>query len=167
MQAKIDTLSTKLGQLLVARRDWLATAESCTGGLLAGAVTAIAGSSSWFDQGWVTYSNEAKHMQLGVTHACLKEFGAVSEQTAREMAAGVLAMAPRATLALTTTGIAGPGGGAADKPVGLVWFGFAQRTAEGLVIQAHSQIFTGDRRAVREASVMFSLSSACELLENT
>lgn len=166
MQAEIDVLSTKLGQLLVARRDWLATAESCTGGLLSAAVTAIAGSSTWFDQGWVTYSNEAKHQQLGVTHACLKEFGAVSEQTAREMAAGVLAMAPRASLALTTTGIAGPGGGTADKPVGLVWFGFGQRTEEGLVIQARSRIFTGDRRAVREASVLFSLTIACELLEN-
>ncbi len=167
MQSKTDELSTKLGRLLLARNDWLASAESCTGGLLSAAVTAIAGSSGWFDQGWVTYSNEAKHMQLGVTHACLKEFGAVSEQTAREMAAGVLAMAPRATLALTTTGIAGPGGGTADKPVGLVWFGFAQRTAEGLVVQARSQIFTGDRRAVREASVLYSLSAACELLENT
>ncbi len=167
MQAKIDALSARLGQLLTARRDWLATAESCTGGLLSGAVTAIAGSSGWFDQGWVTYSNEAKRMQLGVTHACLKEFGAVSEQTAREMAAGVLAQSPRATLALTTTGIAGPGGGSADKPVGLVWFGFAQRTHEGLVVQAKSQIFTGDRRAVREASVVFSLSNACALLENT
>ncbi len=167
MQVKIDALSTRLGQLLAARRDWLATAESCTGGLLSGAVTAIAGSSGWFDQGWVTYSNEAKHMQLGVTQACLTEFGAVSEQTAREMAAGVLAQAPRATLALTTTGIAGPGGGTADKPVGLVWFGFAQRTPDGLVIQARSQIFTGDRRAVREASVVFSLTTACALLEKT
>lgn len=167
MQSNIDALSTRLGKLLIARKDWLATAESCTGGLLSGAVTAIAGSSSWFDQGWVTYSNEAKYTQLGVTHACLREFGAVSEQTAREMAAGVLAMAPRATLALTTTGIAGPGGGTADKPVGLVWFGFAQRTQEGLVVHAQSQIFTGDRRMVREASVAYSLNAACALLENT
>jgi nicotinamide-nucleotide amidase len=167
MQENIDALSTRLGQLLTARKGWLATAESCTGGLLSGAVTAIAGSSGWFDQGWVTYSNEAKHMQLGVTHACLKEFGAVSEQTAREMAAGVLAMAPRATLALTTTGIAGPGGGTADKPVGLVWFGFAQRTPEGLVVQARSHIFTGERRVVRESSVAYSLNAACALLENT
>ena len=167
MQTNIDALSIRLGQLLASRHGWLATAESCTGGLLSGAVTAIAGSSGWFDQGWVTYSNEAKHAQLGVTHACLKEFGAVSEQTAREMAAGVLAQAPRATLALTTTGIAGPGGGTADKPVGLVWFGFAQRTAEGLVVQAASQIFTGDRRNVREASVLFSLTRACALLESS
>ena len=167
MQEKIDVQASRLGQLLAARKDWLATAESCTGGLLSGAVTAIAGSSGWFDQGWVTYSNESKHMQLGVTHACLKEFGAVSEQTAREMAAGVLAQAPRATLALTTTGVAGPGGGTVEKPVGLVWFGFAQRTPEGLVVVARAQIFTGDRRAVREASVIFSLTQACTLLENT
>ncbi len=167
MQTQIEALSENLGQLLLRRRGWLACAESCTGGLLAGAVTAVAGSSKWFDQGWVTYSNEAKHLQLGVTHACLQEFGAVSQETAREMAAGVLAMAPRATLALTTTGIAGPGGGTIDKPVGLVWFGFAQRTPEGLVIQATSHVFDGDRRAVREASVEFSLKSACLLLENT
>lgn len=167
MQSETEALSAKLGQLLLGTHGWLATAESCTGGLLAGAVTGIAGSSGWFDQGWVTYSNEAKHLQLGVTHACLKQFGAVSEQTAREMAAGVLAMSPRATLALTTTGIAGPGGGSADKPVGLVWFGFAQRTAEGLVVQARSQIFVGDRTAVRAASVAYALSTACALLEST
>jgi nicotinamide-nucleotide amidase len=167
MQAHIEALSAKLGLLLLRRQELVATAESCTGGLLAGAVTSIAGSSGWFDQGWVTYSNEAKHMQLGVTHACLEAFGAVSQETAREMAAGVLAMAPRATLSLTTTGIAGPGGGKPDKPVGLVWFGFGQRTAEGLVIQVVSRIFEGDRRAVREASVAFSLTSACQLLENT
>lgn len=164
MQTTIDSFSLKLGHLLESKRGWLATAESCTGGLLAGAITSVAGSSRWFDQGWVTYSNEAKHMQLGVTHACLKEFGAVSEQTAREMAAGVLAMAPRATLALTTTGIAGPAGGTPDKPVGLVWFGFAQRTPEGLVVHAQSQNFTGDRLAVRQASVIYSLNQACALL---
>lgn len=167
MQTHIDVLSAQLGQLLLRQRAWLATAESCTGGLLAAAVTATAGSSGWFDQGWVTYSNASKHSQLGVTHACLEEFGAVSQETAREMAAGVLAMAPRATLALTTTGIAGPGGATPDKPVGLVWFGFAQRTAEGLVVQAISRTFEGDRRSVREASVDFSLTTACTLLQTT
>ncbi len=167
MQTHIELLSAQLGQLLLRQRGWLATAESCTGGLLAAAVTATAGSSGWFDQGWVTYSNSSKHSQLGVTHACLEEFGAVSQETAREMAAGVLAMAPRATLALTTTGIAGPGGATADKPVGLVWFGFAQRTAEGLVVQAVSRVFEGDRRSVREASVDFSLTTACTLLQST
>lgn len=167
MQTNVEVLSANLGQLLLHRHGWLATAESCTGGLLSGSVTAIAGSSTWFDQGWVTYSNESKHTQLGVTHACLEEYGAVSEVTAREMAAGVLAMAPRATLALVTTGIAGPGGGSPGKPVGLVWFGFAQRTPDGLVIQATSKIFEGDRHSIRQAAVEFSLQFACTLLENT
>ena len=89
MQTEIDTLSVRLGQLLLARQGWLATAESCTGGLLAGAVTAIAGSSAWFEQGWVTYSNGAKHAQLAVSKETLKQFGAVSKEVAQEMAAGV------------------------------------------------------------------------------
>lgn len=164
MQTEIDTLSVRLGQLLLARQGWLATAESCTGGLLAGAATAIAGSSAWFEQGWVTYSNGAKHAQLGVSKETLKQFGAVSKEVAQEMAAGVLVKSPPATLALTTTGIAGPGGGSADKPVGLVWFGFAQRLPSGIIVHASSQIFEGDRTAVRHASVAFALRSACELL---
>lgn len=164
MQNNVRALATQLGQLLQTRESMLATAESCTGGLLSSALTAIAGSSVWFDQGWVTYSNTAKHAQLGVAKETLAQFGAVSEEVARQMAAGVLAMAPRASLALTTTGIAGPGGGSAEKPVGLVWFGFAQRTPSGVVVHAASRIFTGDRDAVRDASVAFSLQSACELL---
>ncbi len=164
MQNDTRALATQLGQLLLARQGWLATAESCTGGLLSGAVTAIPGSSGWFDQGWVTYSNRAKHVQLGVALATLDTFGAVSEEVARQMAAGVLAMAPRATLALTTTGVAGPGGGTASKPVGLVWFGFAQRAPSGVIVHAVSQLFEGDRDAVRDASVAFSLRSACALL---
>jgi nicotinamide-nucleotide amidase len=164
MQNDIRTLAAQLGALLLARQAWLATAESCTGGLLSGAVTAIPGSSGWFDQGWVTYSNMAKHVQLGVARETLDEFGAVSEQVARQMAAGVLAMAPRATLALTTTGVAGPGGGTETKPVGLVWFGFAQRASSGVIVHAQSEIFAGDREAVRDASVAFSLRSACALL---
>lgn len=164
MQNDTRVLAAQLGQSLLARQGWLATAESCTGGLLSGAVTAIPGSSAWFDQGWVTYSNRAKHTQLGVARETLDEFGAVSEEVARQMAAGVLAMAPRATLALTTTGVAGPGGGTATKPVGLVWFGFAQRAPLGVIVHAVSKIFEGDRDAVRDASVAFSLRSACELL---
>jgi nicotinamide-nucleotide amidase len=164
MQNDTRALATQLGQLLLTRQGWLATAESCTGGLLSGAVTAIPGSSGWFDQGWVTYSNRAKHVQLGVARETLDTFGAVSEEVARQMAAGVLAMAPLATLALTTTGVAGPGGGTANKPVGLVWFGFAQRAPSGVIVHAVSQIFEGDRDAVRDASVAFSLRSACALL---
>ena len=127
MSTQIDQLATELGELLLKHKGLLATAESCTGGLLSGAATAIAGSSAWFDQGWVTYSNAAKQAQLGVTPQALLQFGAVSEEVARQMAVGVLNMAPRATLALTTTGIAGPGGGSPGKPVGLVWFGAAPR----------------------------------------
>jgi nicotinamide-nucleotide amidase len=164
MQNDTRALAAQLGQLLLTRQAWLATAESCTGGLLSGAVTAIPGSSGWFDQGWVTYSNQAKHAQLGVARATLDMFGAVSEEVACQMAAGVLAMAPRATLALTTTGVAGPGGGTASKPVGLVWFGFAQRAPSGVIVHAVSQIFEGDRDAVRDASVAFSLRSAYALL---
>ncbi len=164
MQNDTRILATQLGQLLLTRQEWLATAESCTGGLLSGTVTAIPGSSGWFDQGWVTYSNRAKHAQLGVARETLDTFGAVSEEVARQMAAGVLAMAPLATLALTTTGVAGPGGGTANKAVGLVWFGFAQRAPSGVIVHAVSQVFEGDRDAVRDASVAFSLRSACALL---
>jgi nicotinamide-nucleotide amidase len=146
-----------LANYLLASGDHLVTAESCTGGLLAGALTSVPGSSAWFDQGWITYTNEAKGAQLGVSKESLKAFGAVSEVVAKQMAAGALAMAPRATLALSTTGIAGPGGGSVDKPVGLVWFGFARRTAEDVVVTAASHVFTGDRAAVRNASVVFSI----------
>lgn len=164
MHTEIDTLAERLGRLLVARQGWLATAESCTGGLLAGAATAIAGSSAWFEQGWVTYSNGAKHVQLGVSKEVLKQFGAVSKEVAEAMAVGVLAKSPPATLALTTTGIAGPGGGTVDKPVGLVWFGFARRLPSGIMVHSASRVFEGDRSAVRYASVAFALQSACDLL---
>ena len=164
MQTDTDALALRLGQLLVARQGWLATAESCTGGLLAGAATAVTGSSAWFEQGWVTYSNGAKHVQLGVPKDTLVQFGAVSKEVAEAMAAGVLAHSPPATLALTTTGIAGPGGGTPHKPVGLVWFGVAQRLPSGIVVHATSKVFEGDRSAVRHASVAFALQSACDLL---
>jgi nicotinamide-nucleotide amidase len=164
MQNQTRSLAAQLGEMLKSRGCMVATAESCTGGLLSGALTAIPGSSAWFDQGWVTYSNVAKHVQLGVAKETLDQFGAVSEEVARQMAAGVLAMAPRATLSLTTTGIAGPGGASPNKPVGLVWFGFAQRAPSGVLVHATSRIFEGDRDAVRDASVMFSLQAAWELL---
>ena len=166
MQLTIDNLSRRLGELLLAQHGWLATAESCTGGLLAGAVTSVAGSSGWYDQGWVTYSNDAKERQLGVVSQTIAHFGAVSEEVARQMAAGILAEAPRSTLALSTTGIAGPGGGTATKPVGLVWFGFARRVEDDLVVCAASRVFPGDRQAVRAAAVAFALESAIALLSD-
>lgn len=153
----------ELGEQLVAQSRFVATAESCTGGLLAGALTAVPGSSAWFDQGWVTYTNAAKTAQLGVSPEILQAFGAVSEQVAKQMAAGVLAMAPEATLSLAITGIAGPGGATADKPVGLVWFGFAQRLDDVVVVTAEQQVFSGDREAVRMRAVRFAVEYALKL----
>jgi nicotinamide-nucleotide amidase len=153
-----------LGELALARGGFIVTAESCTGGLISAALTSVAGSSGWFDRGWVTYTNTSKHEQLGVSNEVLKDFGAVSESVARQMAVGALAMAPRASLALSVTGIAGPGGGSLDKPVGLVWFGFAKRTSDDVVVSSIHQVFEGNRQAVREATVQFALRHAYEWL---
>ena len=130
------------------------TAESCTGGLLAGALTEIAGSSDVVERGFVTYSNAAKIELLEVPEATLLRCGAVSGETAQAMAKGALA-ASRADVALSVTGIAGPGGGSADKPVGLVWFGLARRGDE--TARSDRQVFSGDRTAVRLASLRHGL----------
>ncbi len=127
----------------------LATAESCTGGLIAAALTAIAGSSDVVDRGFVTYSNEAKNELLGVPMGLIQAVGAVSEPVARQMAEGALARS-RADITVAVTGVAGPGGGSAEKPVGLVWFGLAQR---GRPVHSESHVFPGDRAAIREATV--------------
>jgi nicotinamide-nucleotide amidase len=145
-------LLDKAAALLDACRDkrWmLATAESCTGGLIAAALTAIAGSSDVVDRGFVTYSNEAKMEMLGVPGALIDEHGAVSEPVARAMAEGALGRS-RADVAISVTGLAGPGGGSVDKPVGLVWFGLAQRNA---AVHTERVVFPGDRTAIREATV--------------
>src|SRR5277367_3910561 len=135
-------------------RGWkVTTAESCTGGLIAATLTAIAGSSDVVDRGFITYSNDAKVELLGVSDVTLSEHGAISEPVARAMATGALARS-RADLAISVTGIAGPGGGSAHKPVGLVWFGLAQR---GAPLHSERVIFPGDRAAVREAAVAHAL----------
>jgi nicotinamide-nucleotide amidase len=132
------------------QRGWMAaTAESCTGGLIAAALTAIAGSSDVVDRGFVTYSNAAKTDMLGVPAPLIDEYGAVSEAVARAMAEGALAHS-RAHAAISITGIAGPGGGSAEKPVGLVWFGCALRGGPASTV---SHIFPGDRAAIRAAAV--------------
>ena len=165
MWDRIEDLSARLGEHLLAQQACLATAESCTGGLIAGAVTSVAGSSQWFDRGWVTYSNHAKRDELGVAADLLKAHGAVSREVAEAMAAGVLRHASHATLSLTTTGIAGPGGATPGKPVGLVWFGFGQRFEDGTIrIHSESVVFPGDRQAVRLAAVTHSLESAIRML---
>ena len=131
----------------------LATAESCTGGLIAGAITDVAGSSAWFDRGFVTYSNEAKIEMLGVRSETLLSNGAVSEPVAREMAAGALARSA-ADLAVAVTGIAGPAGGSAEKPVGMVCFAWARR---GGPVEAVTRHFEDNRSAVRDAAVLAAL----------
>lgn len=154
-----------LGQLLLDKGWMFACAESCTGGLLAAAMTDIPGSSQWFDRGFVTYSNVAKVEQLLVNEDTLERFGAVSEETAMEMAAGVLTAAQPAHLAISTTGIAGPDGGTPGKPVGMVCFGFAQRTSQGIVTRAMTKIFEGNRQQIRNASVAFALATAVGFIE--
>jgi nicotinamide-nucleotide amidase len=154
-----------LGQLLLDHGLMFACAESCTGGLLAAAMTDTPGSSQWFDRGYVTYSNATKAEELQVSIDTLERFGAVSEETAMEMASGVLTVAADAHLAVSTTGIAGPDGGTQGKPVGMVCFGFARRTSEGIVTRAMTKVFEGDRRQIRNASVAFALETTISFIE--
>jgi len=163
--SQILQLATEVGGALQRRGWFMGTAESCTGGLVAAAMTSVAGSSAWFDRGFVTYTDEAKVSQLGVEPRSLQEYGAVSEIVARQMAAGVLAAAPQARVAVSTTGIAGPGGATPGKPVGMVCFGFALRTADGLVVRAQTRNFEGDRADVRRATVVHALEALLELIE--
>lgn len=155
----MPTLCAQLADLLRNRGWMLATAESCTGGLIAGACTSLAGSSDWFDAGFVTYSNEAKTAMLGVDAALLDAHGAVSEVVARAMAFGAVRHS-RAQLSVAVTGIAGPGGGSAAKPVGTVWFGFQVDGA----LSSEVMHFAGDRAAVREATVRHALQRLVQLL---
>jgi nicotinamide-nucleotide amidase len=160
--ADFEPIVAALGQALRARGWRLATAESCTGGLIAAACTSVAGSSDWFERGHVTYSNEAKVESLGVDPALLAAHGAVSEPVACAMALGALARG-RVDLALAATGIAGPGGAVAGKPVGTVWLAWAWRDRGGPVARAARLQLDGDRAAVREAAVCAALARAFEL----
>ncbi len=145
-----------------AKKLLLATAESCTGGMIAAALTDIAGSSDVVERGFVTYSNAAKTELLGVPAALIARVGAVSEEVARAMAAGALAHAP-VDLAVAVTGIAGPGGGSTEKPVGLVHFGVAKR---GGAVRAEHHVFPGDRGEVRRATVARALRLLVEEAES-
>ncbi|HEY0294076.1 MAG TPA: nicotinamide-nucleotide amidohydrolase family protein [Bordetella sp.] len=160
----IQGLAEQLGAVLLDRGLMMGTAESCTGGLLAGAITSVAGSSGWFERGFVTYTNDAKVQDLDVSEDVLAHYGAVSEPVALEMAGGVLLAVERAQVAVSTTGIAGPGGATAGKPVGMVCFGFALRTAEGIATRAATHIFPGDRAQVRHGAVEFALRGVLEML---
>ena len=150
--ATLMSLVRELARKSRAGGDRIAVAESCTGGGLAAAMTSVAGSSDWFDRGFVTYSNEAKQDMLGVSAATLKRHGAVSEAVARQMAQGALEES-RATRSVAITGIAGPGGGSPGKPVGLVWIAWARKGK----VRARQFHFKGGRAAVRRQSVHAAL----------
>ncbi len=160
---RIVELAEAVGKALLARGMWLATAESCTAGGVAYAVTQVAGSSQWFDRGFVTYSNAAKRQVLGVGATELRLHGAVSEQVARSMARGAL-VASDAQIAVGITGIAGPGGGSAEKPVGLVCFSWALRRAGELRLRTESRRLRGDRAAVRTAAIIVALEGLLQTL---
>lgn len=135
-----------LGNILFSKRLWITTAESCTGGQLAYLLTSIAGSSNWFERGYVTYSNLAKQENLSVPQKMIETYGAVSEETALAMAEGALIHAT-ADISLVTTGIAGPGGGSLQKPVGTVWIAYCFRNQKPM---AQCFLFEGNRLAVRD-----------------
>jgi nicotinamide-nucleotide amidase len=156
----LDGLARRLGARLLAQGWMAATAESCTGGWIAKTLTDIAGSSAWFDRGFVTYTNEAKQDLLGVRADTLAAHGAVSEATVREMVAGALARS-RAGVAVAVSGVAGPTGGSADKPVGTVWLAWGDRAG---AVRAERCRFDGDREAVRRQAVARALQGLDELL---
>ncbi len=156
----MDLLAAQVGSLLKAHGLMLATAESCTGGGVAQAITEVAGSSAWFERGFVTYSNLAKQQMLEVQEATLKQYGAVSEAAVREMVAGALANS-LAQVALAVSGIAGPDGGTAEKPVGTVWFAWGIKQGETFA-QRHQ--IGGDRAEVRVQAVRIALQGVVNLL---
>lgn len=153
MDNELQELSVQVGNALKARGMMLAAAESCTGGWVAKVVTDIAGSSAWFDRGFVTYTNVAKQEMLGVNEETLRARGAVSEETVREMAEGALSHS-HAQVAVAISGVAGPGGGTAAKPVGMVCFAWAVR---GRPTRACTERFAGDREEVRRQAVVRAL----------
>jgi len=157
----LETLAQEIGHSLTQRGLVLATAESCTGGWAAQAVTSSAGSSLWFERGFITYSNLAKQELLGVAGATLAEYGAVSEATARAMAEGALKHS-RAQVALAITGVAGPAGGSTEKPVGTVWVAWA---GAGRSTRAEQYHFTGGREEVRRQAVEAALRGLLRFLE--
>jgi nicotinamide-nucleotide amidase len=162
---QLEQLSARLGQALRAQHLMLATAESCTAGGIAYAVTITPGSSQWFDRGFVTYTNESKQQLLGVAPAYLRDFGAVSEPVARAMALGALTQSA-AQVSVAVTGIAGPDGGSEAKPVGTVCFAWAIRRdpAQSAWVRTETRRFEGDRAAVRTQSIVLALQALVSLL---
>jgi nicotinamide-nucleotide amidase len=157
----MEFLAAQIGGLLKSHGLMLATAASCTGGGVAQAITEVAGSSAWFERGFVTYSNLSKQQMLGVREETISRHGAVSEAVVREMAEGALRNSA-AQMALAVSGIAGPGGGTPGKPVGTVWFAWGLRDGQILVRRLHLE---GDRSEVRAQAVRIALQGVAELLE--
>jgi nicotinamide-nucleotide amidase len=149
-------LSIRTGRHLLAAKQKIATAESCTAGWIAKVLTDVPGSSEWFESGWVCYSNAAKIRDLGVAEDTLTRSGAVSEPTVREMATGALERSG-VDIAVAVSGIAGPTGATPGKPVGTVWFAVARRRGRAVEISARVKFFKGDRDAVRRKAVQFTL----------
>lgn len=160
MDQKIIDISRHLGELLQAQALKLTTAESCTGGGLAYAITEISGASEWFERGFVTYSDLAKIQLLHVHEEILTIHGAVSEKTAMAMALGALKHS-HADIALSITGIAGPEGGSAEKPVGTVWFAVARKNK---LPEAKNEQFSGDRHSIRQQAIQFALQWLIKIL---
>jgi nicotinamide-nucleotide amidase len=165
------TLTEQLAEALLQHGWMLASAESCTGGMIASRCTDLSGSSQWFERGFVTYSNEAKHEMLGVNTALIAEHGAVSQAVAQAMALGAMRHS-RAQVTVAVTGVAGPTGGSVDKPVGTVWFAWATPSDAGPTLGAETawvktevMHFSGDRAAVREATVQHALKTLLDLLK--
>ena len=163
MKTTLLQLASHLGHALKNRNLKLVTAESCTGGGLSYWITSVPGSSDWFERGFVTYSNAAKIELLGVNPNTIEKFGAVCEQTAREMAEGALRASP-ANISIAVTGIAGPQGGTTEKPVGTVWIAFV---SDFFPTQAQVEVFPGDREAVRNSTIEQALTKILEIIMNT
>ena len=158
--AALATLAARVGRRLLARKLRVATAESCTGGWIAKSLTDIAGSSGWFEEGLVTYGNTAKQRRLGVASRLLDAGGAVSEATVEAMARGLLQRSA-ASVAVSVSGIAGPGGAVPGKPVGTVWLCWARRSARGVSVVTELHQFRGDRDTVRRKTVRRALQGLC------
>ena|SRR3990167_1678573 len=161
MKILLQPLAEQLGHALKKRHWKLVTAESCTGGGMAYWLTAIPGSSEWFDRGFVTYSNAAKIEQLSVSAETIDQFGAVSEATVRAMAEGALKHS-QAQLSVAITGMAGPDGGTTQKPVGTVWFAWA---SAAFATQSQLVTFSGDRETIRQRAIAFALEQCKQLVE--
>lgn len=163
---KLPLIVEQLAELLIKYNKQLSVAESCTGGWVAKELTDLSGSSAWFERGFVTYSNQAKHEMLGVLESTLDTYGAVSEETVTEMAIGALKNS-HADFSLSVSGIAGPTGGSAEKPVGLVWFSWAvQEDKKYKTLATAKQVFEGDRDSVRQQAVEYALKEIIKLLKN-